>query len=221
MAVSTGTAILGAAGIGAAGSIAGANAQADSAGDAAALEREKLALLEPYRDAGRDALRQFQGNIGGAPTLGELQSFQFDSSQLAEDPGFQFELEQGQNAIEGSAANAGNLRSGRTLKALMGHSQGLASTRLNEAFNRNMNTAQFNRQNQLSQYNAQSQNYNNTQNQLANLIQGGQTAAGANSSLPQIALQQGQIQADMYGNLANVGTNAMSNYALMNMLQGG
>lgn len=61
----------------------------------------------------------------------DSQQAQLDS--LRNTPGYQFQLEQGTKAIEGSAANAGYLRSGRTLKALQSYGIGLADQTYQQA----------------------------------------------------------------------------------------
>lgn len=60
-------------------------------------------------------------------TSGTAQNF--DVSQL---PGYQFELQQGQNAIENSAASRGQALSGNTMQGLEQFGQGLASTQFQQ-----------------------------------------------------------------------------------------
>lgn len=191
------TAIGVSAGLGGLSAALGADANSDAITEAERAERIRLAELKPFRIAGKEALPEFQGNIGSQPTYADI------VAGLSDDPGYRFELEQGQQAIEGSAAAGGMLRSGRTLKDLAKYAQGLASTRAGDAFTRELNA------------------FNNKQNQLLNLVQIGATASGAPSALPQLALQQGQNRADLFTNIANTGSNALSNLALMRMLNPG
>lgn len=63
-----------------------------------------------------------------APTLDQAQK----------DPGYQFQLQQGEQALQNSAAAGGVLNTGGTLKDILGYGQGLATTRYNDLFNRNL-----------------------------------------------------------------------------------
>ena len=62
--------------------------------------------------------------------------FEFDADDLYKDPGYQFRLEEGNKAIERKGASRGFLQSGRTLKSLAQHSQGLASQEYGAAYGR-------------------------------------------------------------------------------------
>lgn len=76
------------------------------------------------------------GTYGGAP------QFQWDKfvapnpQDVANDPSYQFRLAEGSKAIQGSAAARGLLRTGGTLKDLMGYGQDLASQEYANMFNR-------------------------------------------------------------------------------------
>lgn len=65
----------------------------------------------------------------------QTQPFNFDP---ASDPGYQFRLQQGTDAIEGSAAARGGLFSGQTGKDLAQYGQGLASQEYQNAFARDL-----------------------------------------------------------------------------------
>ena len=64
------------------------------------------------------------------------EQFEFDASDLENDPGYQFRLEEGNKAIERKASARGFLQSGRTMKSLGRHSQGLASQEYEAAYGR-------------------------------------------------------------------------------------
>jgi hypothetical protein len=88
------------------------------------------AVLNPYASAGQtgvNALSQFAQSPA-----------QFTYADYANDPAFQFEMEQGANAISHNAAARGLAASGNVLKDLTRFGQGLASTYYNDAFNRYM-----------------------------------------------------------------------------------
>jgi hypothetical protein len=195
MAVGTGAAILGGAAIGGAGSYFGAKAQADAAGDAARIEKRRLRELLPYRQAGYRGLQQFEEGIGRQPQYADV------LANIESDPGYQFQLEQGQRAIEGGAAARGNLLSGRTLRGLTEFGQQLGTGYADQAYSREMGAFQ------------------NQQNQLLNLMQSGQSATGVQSSLPQLAMAGGQAQANMIGGIANTAMGGLSNLYLANLLK--
>jgi hypothetical protein len=83
----------------------------------------------PYLDLGTTSAHGLQGLLSEgftAPTLAQAQ----------QDPGYQFQLQQGTNAINQNAAANGTLMSGNTGKALMDYGQGLASTTYGNVYNR-------------------------------------------------------------------------------------
>ena len=93
---------------------------------------------QPWLQAGAGALSQMQN---------PYYQQQFNMSDFQEDPGYQFDLSQGQQAINRSAAASGSLASGGTLKALNNYSQQQASNEYQNAYNRftNNQTQSFNR----------------------------------------------------------------------------
>lgn len=84
-----------------------------------------------------------------APTF-TFDAFQAPGAQgMYADPGYQFRLDQGRQALEQSAAGKGTLRTGGSLKDLMTYGQNMASQEYSNVFNRalqgyntNFNTAQ-------------------------------------------------------------------------------
>jgi len=94
------------------------------------------------------------------------------------DPGFQFRLKQGQDALERSAAARGSLLTGGTAKDLTNYAQDYASNEYNNVYNRLLN--QY-----VQRYNIFKQNQNDQYNRLASLAGLGQTTAGQLSSAGQ------------------------------------
>ena len=88
-------------------------------------------FTDPYRSAGAGAVNSLAGLLG--PDGEFMQQFKFDPNQ---DPGYQFRLEQGQKALERSAAARGGLQGGGTLKALERYAQGVASDEYGKSFDR-------------------------------------------------------------------------------------
>jgi hypothetical protein len=60
----------------------------------------------------------------------------FDPSIITRTPGYQFRLQQGQQALERSAAARGRALSGQQLQALSGYGQGMAAQEFGDYFNR-------------------------------------------------------------------------------------
>lgn len=119
------------------------------------------------------------------------------------DPGYQFRLQQGQQALERSAAARGNLLNGGTAKALTQYGQDYASNEYSNVYNRALGQYQQN-------YNIFQQDQTNQFNRLAAVAGVGQTAAGqlatagqnaANNS-SQILLNSGNAQAAGINNAA-------------------
>jgi outer membrane murein-binding lipoprotein Lpp len=135
MAIATGTAILGAAALGAGASIIGGRSQAKAVKDASkaqtkaqkqALEAQ-MELARPYVEAGKNAMTQYQN-------LAPYQSFSMDQFQA--DPGYQFRMSEGLKALERSASARGLLQSGGTLKDITRFGQDAASQEYQNAFQR-------------------------------------------------------------------------------------
>ncbi len=90
---------------------------------------------------------------GGGGDGGQYQGGPFSmpsASEFQQSPGYQFAFDQGQKAIQSSAAAKGTLLTGGTLKALAGYGTGLANQDYNNYFNRAYQTNQGNFNNQFS-----------------------------------------------------------------------
>ena len=81
---------------------------------------------QPYLQAGQGALSQLQ-SLYGLPG-GKGMNGQQISSLLSSLPGYQFQLQQGTQAVDRSEAAKGLLNSGATGKALQQYGQGLGSS---------------------------------------------------------------------------------------------
>ena len=89
------------------------------------------ALFSPYTQVGSTAASGLNSALQNP--------FKFN---LADDPGYQFRLSQGQKAVEQSAAARGGAVSGGALKALTQYGQGFASNEYANAFQRNQQQLQ-------------------------------------------------------------------------------
>lgn len=86
---------------------------------------EATGTMQPYVQLGNRAVTKL-GDLADGP------DFQFSE----DDPSYQWRLQQGQQAIERSAAARGGLNSGGAMKALLRYGQGAASTEYQAAFDR-------------------------------------------------------------------------------------
>jgi hypothetical protein len=127
---------------------AGTNAQ-NLVGQAAPQAISQVqGLLSPYTQLGTESA----GLLGKAIAPGGSLTtpFSFNPTDLQNDPGYQFRLQQGDQAIQNSASARGTLLSGGTLKDLMSYNQGLAGTEYQNAYNRALGTYQTNFGNTLN-----------------------------------------------------------------------
>lgn len=129
--------------IGAAGSLGAAAISAGGAGDAAAQQtaagQQAVALQQPYLNAGQGAIGQLSSLTGPGGALIQPYGPQFTApTDVTEqnDPGYQFRLQQGQQALERSAAAKGGLLSGGTVKAEQRYAQDYASNEYQNVYNR-------------------------------------------------------------------------------------
>lgn len=122
---------------------------------------------EPWRKAGGQA-------VGRMSELANMPAG-IDMGNWQQDPGYQFRMQQGQDAINRSASAGGRYQSGGTLKALTAYGQGMGAQEYQNVYNRKA-------QERATQY-----------NQLASLAGLGQTSVGQTGQLgAQNAAQAGQ-----------------------------
>lgn len=140
---------------------------------------------EPWRQSGMRALSGMENS-----------DFQrdFTSNDFQKDPGYQFRMNEGMKAIQGSAAARGGLNSGATLKALTRYGQDFASNEYNNAYNR-FNADRDRRFNRLS------------------------SLAGVGQTATQQVGQAGQNYANQYGANVTGAANAQAGQAMGQMQQ--
>jgi hypothetical protein len=85
-----------------------------------AAQNQAKEAISPYTNAGANALANFEAG--------------FDPSQLVNDPGYQFQLNQGIDAQNKALAARGMSGSGAALKAAQEYGQGLAGAKYNDAW---------------------------------------------------------------------------------------
>ena len=134
-------AIIGSSLLGSSAASSAASTQAAAADRAAQLQNDQYnqtrADQAPWRAAGETALNQL------IPLATNYTPFSYNS--MTADPGYQFRLQQGQEALGHQNAARGGAVSGTSLKAMQDYAQNSASNEYNNAFNR----YQANRQAQL------------------------------------------------------------------------
>jgi hypothetical protein len=99
----------------------------------------------PWLNIGKQNLENLNSQMGAGgfdtPNPGDYDpgSFsygEFNPGDLENDPGYKFRMAQGLKGIQNTRAGAGSLKSGATLKALLGYGQGLASEEMGNAYGR-------------------------------------------------------------------------------------
>lgn len=130
-----------AGGVIAATGIASAVANANAAAKAAKAQKDAAAQAQDLQSQmwqKQQADQQPWLNAGQTSLASMLRMTQagYDPSELANDPGFQFRMAQGQQALERSAAARGGLNSGGFMKGLARYSQGVASEEFGNRYNR-------------------------------------------------------------------------------------
>lgn len=172
---------------------------------------EQQANQRPWLDAGKASLADLAAQMRAGSFNNTM-----DPSKLANDPGYQFRMAEGQKALERSASSRGMLASGGAMKSLSRYSQGLASEEFGNAWNRNemSNTNRYNRLASMAGIGQQAANtlgamggqYNGMLGQNAAQVSGiygdigNARAAGAMGTANAI---QGGIQT--FGNMATLG----------------
>lgn len=156
-----------------------AAAQAAAAQAAIAEQRRQFDQTRedyrPYRETGTEALGRLRGLQDFDPTP--------TSESVMNEPGYQFGLKQGRDALEGSAASRGGLYSGNALKELMQFGTDYGSTQYDAAWKR-----------------AQ-EGFGSRWNRLAGLTGLGMRATGSSA-------EAGQNYANSFGNITMGNANA-------------
>lgn len=202
------------------GGILGSNAAQTAASDQSQAVNKGLATqqqvyntdstaVQPYQAAGSAALSQLGA---GTAAGGQFNSTPTSAQVMAEDPGYQFNLDQGQQAVQRAAAAGGGAASGGALKAASQYATNYTTNAYANAYQQFMNTRQSNYGNlsNLAGMGMQANNQligagQNFANQSSNLYvdQGNALAAGAMGSANAWS-----------GALSGIGTAAQGAYAM-------
>ena len=139
------------------------------------------ANLSNYSDTGNNMMSYLnQGMQSGQFTQ---TPFSFNAPDLANDPGYQFQLSQGQDAIKAMASANGSYGGGKMGTDLLKYSQGLAQEDYNNAYSQ-----------QLQGWEANAAEKNSM---FGNLLSGANMGRGAASQLSQNNLSGGGTLADL------------------------
>lgn len=149
MAVATGTALLGGA-LAGSSVLGGLSANKGAKAQANAANRATEAQLAMFNQTRADNMPWMQAGEGGLNSLMELYGMVSDGNGnysrtsdpsaalkwMQMDPSYQFRLQQGQGALENSAAARGGMLSGNALRALSDYGQNTASMEFGNIANR-------------------------------------------------------------------------------------
>src|SRR5580698_240038 len=193
--------------------------------------------LQPWLTAGQGGLTNLQTLLGlggstNAPGYGSLNTpFTPPTISTAEQyPGYQFGLDQGEQALNNSAAAKGSLLSGNTQEQLNNYAQNYAQNDYSNVYNQAFNTFETNQTNQFNRLAALSGIGQTTATTLGSE---GQSAAGDVANIDLTAgAQQGQDyqnaaaaeasgyigSANAYGSALSGGTNSLMNLYLLSQL---
>jgi len=160
------------------------------------------ALTNPYIQGGQQGFNTLAGLLK-TPGQGLLQGYNAPLPQFQQptgvteqnDPGYQFRLQQGEQALQNSAAASGNLLSGNTLRALNQYGQDYASNEYSNVYNRALQNFGAQMQTYGAGANTFYQNQANQFNRLA-----GTAGMGLNAA---------QLQQQARENYGNLYANAM------------
>lgn len=177
-----------------------ADLTAKSSADALAFQKETWAKqqadLAPFLKVGTDSVTTLAdlANNGELSKGWDREFAAPTAEQAAQDPGWQFRLQQGQKALESSAAARGGALGGAALKSLSRYSQDYASSEYDKVYGRAKNEYD-------TAFNVFQTNQANRYNRLANLAGVGQTAAA------QLGSEGSAAAGNVTNNLITTGTN--------------
>ena len=156
---------------------------------------------DPFYYAGTDALSRLQQNMGRL-------SSGYDESKLMDSAGYQFGLQQGQQALERSLAARGRGVSGAAMKAAAEYGTNYGTTKLNDAYARDQQSKQQEYNPLMGLVNIGQSSANNTAAAGAQFAsQAGGNIIGAGNANAANRIAQGNI----WGNLVNQGVSAYQN----------
>lgn len=134
--------------------------------------------LNPYLEAGTEALGQYKEAIGASPDAPVFDSFNFDYTKMEDNPAYQFVKEQGLQAVNRVQARNKALTSGNRMTAINEYASGLASTEYQNEFERQLQTSEYNNRVKGMQFDASGRKFDRDTGNLSHLMTQGVNTAG-------------------------------------------
>ena len=165
--------------------------------------------MRPWLTSGTTAVNQLSAGLQPGGQFASTPTFQFDQSKVQTDPGYDFRMQQGVDAITAAGAAGGNLGSGNLGVALQNYGQELGSQEYGAAYQRAYGS-------QMDQFNSSLTAQNTNFNRLSGVAGTGQTAAtqlgaagmgmaqGVGNTLMAGAANQGNIRMAGAANQSNI-----------------
>jgi hypothetical protein len=194
-----------------------ANIQANTAQSAMGLQaqeyNQQVQAEQPYTQAGYSALSQLQNpQFTQQPTQSQIMQYA--------DPSMQFQMQQGEAALQASAAARGQTFSGNTLEAISNYGQNTAQTGYQNAFN-NYYTAQDTVYNRLAGVAGMGAQALGQTNQAGQNFSNNATATMTGSANAQAQGLMGAANAQAAGTIGSANAQASGLSGLGNSVQGG
>lgn len=224
------TGLIGSTVISAGAGLFGASQQAGAAADATAAQtaandkniefqkaifEDQKAALKPWQDFGMEALKTMQTKYQN----GDFDLSGFGMEELANDPGYQLRLKEGQNALDTAATARGKFISSDQMKDLSRYSQEFAANEFGAAYGRaaSERDTQFNILNDMAGkgYGAASA-LSGVSADLGSKV--GTSLINQGNAAANGALQQGNAWANFGAGLAQTGNQGISNFLLAQQL---
>jgi hypothetical protein len=218
------------AGVGALSSSSAASDQESAANNATAAQLQMFNTtqqnLQPYMTSGSTALNTLTGELPTLDTPMAIQpSINNTNWQQYMSPAYQFQLQQGQQALQNSQAASDGALSGAALKGLVSYNQNMAGTAFQNAFN----DYQTQYGNQFNQYQTQNQNIYQRLANLANLGENaganlGQNATQTGANVANTMTSAGNAEAAGVMGVGNSVSSSVNNglgYLMLNNMTGG
>jgi hypothetical protein len=177
--------------------LSGLGGIADVAFQGARKDRKDAARAALYEDVAarkkyRQDLKEWNKKKAELEAASTASLANYDpSAALRRTPGYEFRFGEGERAVQANQAARNNTLSGRALKELTQYGQGFASNEFQNEFARRLSLANMGQQAQTAT---------------------GNWSVGQGATLGNLALGQGQANADFYGTANNALQSGLSNY---------
>lgn len=195
--------------LGAGSAKSAADAQANAANNATGLQRDiynqNQNNLSPYMQGGNTALSSLLGKMSDGSLGGSFTGQDYLNNK---DPGYDFQLQQGQQALQNSQASGDGALGGSAMKGLINYNQGMASTGYQNAYQRWL-SGQQNTFNQLSGIAGLGENA---------AAQQGNTGAQLGANMATSMMNAGNAQAGGIMGMGNAISGGLNGYAGSNYL---